>query len=170
MENLERRFCEFELRSDGNRLVGTGVRYGDTYKNPNFHETIERGAFTFDDVIMNIQHDRNRPIARTNGGGLEVRNTHEALEIEAVLPDTPMGIEALAMVRAGLLRGFSVEMRVDEETWQDGPKPPTRTIHRARLVGVGVVDIPAYPDSKVAMRNLRVPELRLDKNLRPYYY
>ena len=73
------------------------------------------------------------------------------------------------MVRAGLLRGLSVEMRIDEETWEDGSPAPSRTIHRALLYGIGLVDKPAYPDSKVAMRNLRIPELRLDAKMRPYY-
>ena len=147
-------FRHYELReTKDSRIVGTAVRYGDRARILDFEEEILKGAFKYDDVILNIQHNRNRPIARTNGSGLELRDGDTALEIEATLPPTPNGEEAMAMVKAGLLRGLSVEMEVLDELWNATGGSHLRTIRSARLHGIGLVDRPAYPDAAVAMRN-----------------
>ena len=38
-----------------------------------FRESVDAGAFgTIGDVILNRMHDRNEPLARTEGGGLDL--------------------------------------------------------------------------------------------------
>ena len=133
-----------ELRAvEGRRVQGRAITYGDTASLPWGKERIAVGAFgdvdTLD-LILNAQHDRARPLARTGGGGLALQDGPEVLDVIADLPATAASDEALAMIAAGLLRGLSVEF------------VPTRTrsecgvtvVERARLTGLGVVDKPAY--------------------------
>ena len=85
--NRDRVYCE--IRQNGRRLSGTAVRYGDVATLPWGRERFTAGAFApIGDVLLNSQHDRRTPLARTGGGGLEIRDTAEALLIEAELPAT----------------------------------------------------------------------------------
>ena len=150
---VERRYCELRGGGEGRSLAGALVRYGDVAVLPwGVRERIEPGAFGADvvesDVVLNVHHDRSRPIARTQGGGLELTDGADALAMSADLPETREADDALALVRAGVLRGLSVEFRVLDERLENG----TRVITRARLEGAGVVDKPAYPASKVQAR------------------
>lgn len=149
--SAEIRFCE--LRAEGERtLTGVAVRYGSIARLPWGEERFEAGAFDVSgaDVILNVQHARDVPLARTGGGGLELRDTPEALTIRAELPETRAADDVLTLVRGKILRGLSVEFRATDETVIAG----VRVIRAAALTGVGVVDKPAYPDSVVsAMRS-----------------
>ena len=57
------------------------------------------------DVILNVQHDRGRPIARTGGGGLELLDNSIELGIRATIPETRDGDDALKLVNKRILRG-----------------------------------------------------------------
>jgi len=145
----ERRYAE--LRADGRRLAGVAVRYGDTAALPWGEERIEPGAFgdvASADVVLNIQHDRGRPLARTGGAGLDLRDSPAALEVAAELPDTRDAADVLAMVRSGVLRGLSIEFVPRAERDDAG----VRVIEAADLVGMAVVDKPAYPASALSAR------------------
>ena len=149
-DSVERRFVE--LRQDGRRLSGVAVRYGDTARLPWGAERIEAGAFApIGDVILNASHERSAPLARTGGGGLILDDGPEALEVRADLPATRAADDMLALVKAGVVRGLSVEFRAIAER-MDGA---VRVIERAILSGIGVVDTPAYPASEVEARRRR---------------
>ena len=152
-----RRFCE--LRYDGDRTVeGTALRYGDVATLPwGDKERFESGAFgnvNRADVILNFQHDRSKPLARTGGAGLEVTDSAAELSVRAVLPETTEANDAIALVRAKVMRGLSVEFKI-EEYRIEGITPgkrgsdETMVIEKATLVGVAIVDRPAYPESKL---------------------
>ena len=144
-------FRHFEVRADGRQLTGIAVKYGDVARLPWGRERIEAGAFgevDAVDVVMNVQHDRGRPLARTGGGGLVLTDAMDALTINATLPETREANDTLALIQAGILRGLSVEMLASGEHRQGN----TRVITRARLVGVAVVDSPAYPQSVIDAR------------------
>ena len=144
---MERRYAE--LRQEGRRLLGTAIRYGEIATLPFGHERFEPGAFApLSDVILNVQHDRGRPLARTGGGGLMLHDDPTELRIEASLPDTQVGNDTLSLVKAGVLRGLSIEFQATEER-MDGN---VRIVQRARLSGVAVVDSGAYPGSVVEAR------------------
>lgn len=141
--------CLWDLRSQGDRAItGTVVRYGDKAKVAGFTETILPGAFgNIGDVMLNIGHDGSKLIARA-GGGLVLADSAERLELRADVANTTDGNDALELVRTGVLRGFSVEMRVLEDHWQG----THRTVKRAELKDIGLVARPAYADSEVALR------------------
>ena len=60
----------------------------------------------------------------------------------------------LELVRAGVIRGASVEMRVTAERFESG----VRVVERATLAAIGVVDTPAYPASEVEARRAAMPK------------
>ena len=116
-----------------------------------FYEQVARGAFgdvSKLDVTLNVQHERPRPLARTQGGGLELRDYQERLVLNANIPHHTDGNDTLTLVKSGILRGLSIEMRNVQDSWQDH----IRTIHSATLAGIGLVDSPAHTDSIVEAR------------------
>lgn len=152
----ERRFlCELRAEGDGRRLTGVALRYGSEAVIFGERETFVAGALgdvARADILLNLQHNRSRPIARTLGGGLTLTDTAEELRAEVVLPvGLPDADAALAGVRAGIYRGLSVEFIASRDRYDGG----LRTIESAELVGLGLVDKPAYSDSEVKARSLR---------------
>ena len=152
MDNIEMRFCE--VRAEGRLLSGTAVRYGDVASFAWGQERIEPGAFApLGDAILNAQHDRTTPLARTEGGGLILVDSEAALEIRAELPPTRSADDVLELVRAKVMRGLSIEF----QALQERSEANVRVIERARLVGVAVVDTPAYPASAIEARCAAIP-------------
>ena len=150
---VERRYVE--LRFDGERTIsGVAMRYGDTAKLPwGTSERFEPGAFGDVqglDIILNKQHDRTLPLARTGGGGLKLTDSATDLQIKADLPETRDGDDTLALVRSKVLRGFSIEFIPIE--WSEDRTNDVMTITRADLRNVAVVDRPAYPKATVNPR------------------
>ena len=146
----ERRFIELR-KVEGRRLSGIAVTYGDTATLPFGRERFEPGAFGDVgelDVVLNVQHQRSRPLARTGGGGLELADSATELRIAAELPETREAEDTLTLIRSGVLRGLSIEFSALKESMAGG----VRSIERAALHGIGVVDSPAYPQSSVAAR------------------
>ena len=75
--------------------------------------------------------------------------------MSATLPPIPAADRALREVREGKLNGLSVEFIAEKEKREGG----IRIIEKAQLVGIGLVDSPSYPESKVeARREMRGPD------------
>ena len=146
----EFRYCE--VRREGRTLEGTAISYSDVARVGGRSERFSPGAFGADvgalDVLLNVQHDRGRMLCRTQGGGLCLNDTAEALEIVATLPETTEAADVLQLVDAKILRGFSLEFQPIQTRMEGG----TRVIQSARLVAIGVVDKPAYKASTVSAR------------------
>ena len=146
----EYRFCE--VRREGRVLEGTALVYGDVARIGSRTERFLPGALGADvgslDILMNVQHDRGRVLARTGGGGLVLTDTPTALEVRAELPETRESSDTLALIEAGVLRGISLEFQPLAERTEGG----VRVITRARLAGLAVVDKPAYRASTVSAR------------------
>ena len=87
-----------------------------------------------------------------------IHDDSDALRMTATLPNTPTADEVLTLVRTGILRGVSLEFRSKREHFDESG---TRIIESADIVGVGVVDRPAYKHSTVEAR----AELRQNGNM-----
>lgn len=150
----ERRYFRIELRAaasdDAPPVLEGVVPYGSRGTTPTGQpEVLEPGSLRMDDVVLNRQHNRDLALARTDGGGLELSDRPDGLHVRAELPDTPLARETVELVRSKVLRGLSPEFMVREEHVDaDG----VRRIDRADLVGLAVVDSPAYPEAEVAAR------------------
>ena len=151
MTKTEIRFVE--LRADDQGILrGVAVSYSDTTTIPGIgRERFMPGVFgpvEELDVILNRQHVRNAPLARTGGGGLVLTDGPDALRFEATMPDTEAARDTLTLVRKKILRGASIEFASTRERMVSG----VRSIQAARLTGIGVVDRSAYPQSAVEAR------------------
>ena len=153
---LERRYCE--LRDTGDRLEGTAITYGQiAVIGPGLRERFSSGVFgdlRQADVTLNYQHERSRPLARTGGGGLRLKDSPESLSVVAVMPQTRESVDALTLVRSGVLRGLSIEFSAIRESRVDR----IRQVESARLMGMGLVDSPAYAGSIVQVRGQALTE------------
>ena len=159
-DGMERRAFEFRASDDGGTVEGAVIPYGQTAKIAGeFSERFMPGSVTFQDVLCNRQHDRQRPLART-GAGLTLTNTASELRARIVLPDTVDGRDTRELIRLGVLRGLSAEFRTVRDEWQG----TQRTIHEAVLKGVSIVDEPAYSGAEIETREaaewLRAGRLR----------
>ena len=165
-ERNERRYAPLvvEWRQDGasGRPVvrGTVIRYGDTAQLPGFRERFEPGAFgpeiAVADVLLNVLHERSRPLARTTlGGGLVLTDSPTALEARAELPQTSEGNDVAELLRLGVLAGLSAEFVAVSESFVQG----VRLIEAAQLRGLALVDRPAYSSSHAAIAERYAAEI-----------
>lgn len=142
------RHVEFRQESQG-IIRGTVMRYGDVaHVGRTYHERFLPGSIEYDDVVVNLLHDRRQPVART-GAGLELQESEKSLEARISIPDTEFGRRAQELIAANILRGLSAEFIPKVESFDGG----MRVIKRAELHGIGLVDRPAYPASTLDMRS-----------------
>ena len=165
MSELEYRFSPVKI--EGRVLSGTVMKYGEIATGAPRPEKFLPGAFKLppDGVILNVQHDRNKPIARTPDT-LVLTDTAESLELRATVPETVEGTDTLTLVRSRILTGLSIEFRAVKEHFEAG----VRVITEAVLSGVAVVDRAAYGGSVVEARRIGGLGIRFripyDKKLR----
>ena len=149
----EERYAELR-RAEGRVLEGIAIRYGEEAPIAGqFRERFVAGAFgdlSAADVALVFQHVRERPLARTGGAGLELSDGPGRLEVRADLPNTTDADDALELVKVGVLRGLSVRFHAVEATFEGN----LRTVHKADLVSIGLVDQPAYAGSRVGLAEL----------------
>ncbi len=151
MKEIERRFIEIRApEADSRILEGTVITYGEVAFGDYGPERFELGSLEYGDCILNVQHDRGRPIARTPDT-LQLIDSKESLRLRADLPDTRECTDTLTMVRNRILQGLSVEFRAIQERLEAG----VRVISRARLTGIGLVDSPAFEGSRVEARAIK---------------
>ena len=91
-------------------------------------------------------HDHQKPLART--GGLDLIDGADKLTASIRLPDTTDGRDTRALLSRGILRGLSVEMRIEWNRFEGHQ----RIVEKAELMGLGVVDRPAYKLSTAALK------------------
>ena len=150
MAEVERRAALGEIRLEGRKLTGTVVRYGEV--SPSHRERFAPGSIRMADVVhLDLDHDRERAVAWRPGGGLELADQGEALELTATLPPLPAADRILEEIRAGKVTGLSVEFRAVKESRDKG----IRVIEEAELSGVGIVARPSYAGSRVEARARR---------------
>lgn len=149
--------AEFRLAdSDARTIIGVAVPYNDPtpiYEHGRlFTETIQHGAFA-DSIAKRgnripilLHHDaRALPIGKPTA----LRDTADALIVEARISRTAAGDDALELVRDGVLDGLSIGFSVPTggDVWSaDGGQ---RQIERARLHEVSLVNFPAYDNARV---------------------
>ena len=143
---------EFRASPSDRTISGIAMPYNRTARIGSLRERFQPGAFGSDveaqDVRMDVQHDRSKILARTNGGGLSLSDSSKQLRFRAELPGTREADDVLELVARSVLRGASVEFVAREEHY----KGRVRHVAAADLISVSVVDSPAYKNARIETR------------------
>ena len=140
-----------EVRLDGRTLIGSVMEYGST--SPSHRERFEPRSLRYRPGLkLNIQHDAEREIG-VYPESLELVESRWSLDLSCRLRD---GSAELSLVRRGALGGLSVEFIARRQRREGG----IRVLEAADLVGIGLVDRPSFPGSKVEVRQLEDAWLR----------
>lgn len=167
-EKREFRSVKTELRaaSKGRRVEGYAVRFEEWSRDlGGFKEIIHAGAISQDlidksDVVMCINHDENKMLARhkEGKGTLELELKADGLYFSFDAPETELGNQLLHDVRSGNLDECSFAFSLDwdddnADYWHredDGLKREIFTI--AGLYDCSIVTHAAYPTTSVSAR------------------
>ena len=144
-ETVEFRSVKLRASTDAGTVEGVLIAYGVIVELGRFKESFTAGCFgALGEVRANIQHVRSRLLAVNKpGGGMTLTDTPEALRVKIELPDTEAGRETAVLIGRGVLTGLSAEFAAKQERWSGR----NRTILSAELRGLGIVDLPAHPQS-----------------------
>lgn len=165
-EGVERRVLvveDIELRIvDGDipKVVGYAAKFGKWSKDlGGFREKIRVGAFDDvmdDDVRALKNHDPNLLLGRTKSGTLRLTANKTGLRFEIDTPDTNVGRDTVEEIRRGDISGCSFGFIVETDEWRylEVDTVERTIIKFKRLLDVGPVTYPAYPDTSVAARSL----------------
>ena len=146
----ERRTATAELRVEGRRVSGVALPYSEVSRS--HRERFEPGSVRFADAVhLDIQHDRERAVAWSPGGGLELAADEAGVQVSADLPPIPAADRILEEIRSGKRNGLSVEFHSLKETREAG----VRVIQEAVLTGVAIVAAPSYKSARIEARAKR---------------
>lgn len=152
-----------ELRQEagGVRVSGRFPYNVETELVPGRFELFEPRAFSGrieagEDVHLLSGHDYQKPLASRQSGSLTLRETPEALELEARIEGgTSWAADFLAAHKAGLVRGLSPGFRVSPggEQIERRGNGLLRRINRAELFELSTVTRPAFELAQVEARS-----------------
>lgn len=151
-----------ELRSEGGstRLRASFPYSKETELAPARREVIAPRAFAArinagEDIHLLSGHDYEKPLASRAAGTLTLRDTDQALELEATIDGgTSWARDFLAAHTSGLIRGLSPGFRVSDngERIERRGQDLLRTITAADLFELSAVTRPAYPQAQIEAR------------------
>ena len=128
-----------------------------------FRERIRPGAFAEsvaqDDVRALFNHDPNVILGRNRAGTLRLSEDERGLKIEIVPPDTQGARDLVVSIARGDITqmSFGFAVRPNGQLWEkDAAGGVLRTLTSVRLFDISPVVFPAYPETSVAVRALRV--------------
>jgi len=153
------------MKSPG-ALSGTAVVYGakddiagmfkEVWLPGAFKRSLARGGYR-GDVMALWSHDMSQPLGRRSAGTLVISDRTEGLDFTVELPDTQVGRDARTSVLRGDVNGMSFAFQVAEggDTWSREDGWDLRVVHRAELIEVSPVSIPAFRATSVSARSGR---------------
>lgn len=100
-------------------------------------------AFNEEDIILNVQHDPNRPIGRGIAGSKQV--TPNGISMSFKISETSAGNDSLVEAADGLRPALSIEAFMNEFTIENG----TKKVTAATLDAVGHVIVPAFKSAQI---------------------
>lgn len=142
------------------RIEGMAVPYNQlslpihTVHGQSFREKFLPGSFSDSiaaarDIRGSVGHNAHHPLGRTSKGTLQLQDRPDGLYVSIAIPDTTVGRDAMENVRNGNFDGMSIEFTPveDGDSMERVGGEFIRTVSRARLFGVTLTGIPAYPQT-----------------------
>ena len=136
---LERRYADLS-EIEGRTLSGLALPFEVETRVGTMRERFARGSVqSTGEAVLNRQHQRAVPLAR-EPETLTFDIREDGLWMSATLPETREADDTLALVKARVLRGLSVEFVAKRERNEGG----VRVVEEATVYGLAVVDSGAY--------------------------
>ncbi len=172
MKNLERRAFVIEglkverREGGGATLRGHAAVFNQLSEDlGGFREQVAPGAFLEaiekDDIRALFNHDSNFVLGRNRAGTLRLAEDTRGLAIEIDPPDTQYARDLVVSMERGDITqmSFGFSVRPNGQDWAKNDDGVTvRTIKKVRLYDVSPVTFPAYPQTDIAVRELRTWE------------
>ena len=125
-------------------LVVPFSKVGNTSAGPVRFEFGAFGDVDASQIVLNMEHDRTRPLGRGIAGSEEV--TPAGISMAFKIAPTGAGNDALVEASEGLRPAFSIEANVAEYTIEKG----VMVVSAARLEAVAHVTNPAFKDAQIS--------------------
>jgi HK97 family phage prohead protease len=124
-----------------------------------FVEQLAPGAFTRtiaeDDIILNINHDASKILARNTNGTLRLSEDSVGLVTDADMANTSYAQDLAVLMRRGDINKMSFAFGTLRDHWEElADGTLLRTVLEARLFDVAIVTVPAYEDTEAGLRSL----------------
>ncbi|MEU3074287.1 phage major capsid protein [Streptomyces laurentii] len=155
---------DIETRAAPQPLDANGVRklsgYAVVFNSPTtigaFTESIAPNAWSNagDDVLATWNHNPDNVLGRTRSGTLKLNVDSTGIHYVVELPDTELGRSVHELVKRGDVFGSSFTFIADADEWDYSGDFPHRTVTAMRVIELGPVHTPAYPDATVSARAL----------------
>ena len=124
-------------------LVVPFAKVGNTSAGPVRFEFGAFGDIDASQIVLNMEHDRTRPLGRGIAGSEEVSPAGVSMAFK--IAPTGAGNDALAEASEGLRPAFSIEAKVNEYTIEKG----VMVVASANLEAVAHVTNPAFKDAQI---------------------
>ena len=125
-------------------LVVPFGKSGNTSAGPVRFEFGAFGDIDPSEIVLNMEHDRTRPLGRGIGDSLEV--SPAGISMAFKIAPTGAGNDALVEASEGLRPAFSIEANVNEYTIEKG----VMVVSSAKLEAVAHVTNPAFKDAQIS--------------------
>ena len=181
--------ASMETNDDGTLTVSGYVNKTEQYSNmlgrdQKFKEVIRRGTWqraidSAKEIHFYAEHDKNKILASTRNGSLELREDDNGLYMSAKISPTSWGKDYYQLIKDGILQNMSFGFRSLKDSWRNMGDYFERTVNELELFEVSVVRDPAYASSSISARgidlvedevpaseiNLRTIEIRSDEDI-----
>ncbi|UDY80769.1 prohead protease [Geobacillus phage GR1] len=170
--DMEVRMQDTEIRAseDGSLTVSGYVNKTEQLSNvlgitKRFVEKIAKGAFqraiqnAKQDIDFLTEHNNKLILASTRNGSLELREDEQGLFMTATIAPTTWGKDTYTLIKSGIYKNMSFGFRSIKDSWkalENGLYE--RTIEELELFEVSVVKDPAYSQSTISARGIKLIE------------
>ena len=176
----------FEVRNVGEgeqknvHLQGYALTFDSLSEDLGFREIIRKGALdncNLDNVVLNINHDMDKPLARNNKGNgigsLTLTVDEKGLFFDAIPTDTSYSRDLISNMEAGIIDKCSFAFSLDwsdseAQTWDwdtNNRGYDLRTINKIKeIFDVSIVTNPAYESTSCTSYKRAKEDLVKEKN------
>jgi HK97 family phage prohead protease len=128
-----------------------------------FREVIKPGVWTraiekAKEIHFYAEHDKNKILASTRNGSLELREDDKGLYMSATISPTSWGKDYYQLIKDGILSNMSFGFRSLKDSWRNMGDYFERTVQELELFEVSVVRDPAYAASSISARGIDLVE------------
>jgi len=135
--------------------LGSSRRFREKIASGVFNRAIAKG----NGVDFLAEHNKDKILATTRNGSLQLREDNQGLWMSATIANTSWGRDYYELVKSGILQHMSFGFRTLSDSWsKDNSGMNIRTINDLILVEVSAVREPAYTQSFIAARSIEIVE------------